>query len=331
MVDSMGVLMLFFCGVFVINDYISWGDFATMNGLIWAINIPVRITGWVINEVQNFSARSEKIIDLLMSKPNIDSEKEIIRKDNYQGNVTFKNVTFKFEDEEILKDISFEAKKGQTIAFVGPTGSGKTTVINLMCRFYDATDGAILFDRYNIKNISARNLRNNIAVAMQDVFLFSDTIKSNISYGVKDVTDECIENAAKTAMAHGFILNMSDGYDTIIGEQGVGLSGGQKQRVSLARAIIKNTPILILDDTTSALDMETEMEIQKNLKKNFKEKTIFIIAHRISSVKNADKILVFDKGNVIEQGNHDELMNQNGYYAGVYNNQMGDFDYEGVK
>ena len=326
--SSLSIVVIVIGGIFVINELMTFGEFITFNSLLWAVNNPLRTLGWLLNDTQNFLARSEKIISLLESSPKIDPEKEIIKKTVYEGNVEFKDVSLKYEEEYILYDVSFKAQKGSTIALVGPTGSGKTSIINLMCRFYDATEGAILFDRYNIKNISAKQLRNNISIAMQDVFLFSDTIENNIAFGVPNISTEQIIEAAKIAKAHDFITKLPQGYKTIIGEQGVGLSGGQKQRVSLARAIIKNTPIMILDDTTSALDTETEYEIQKSLKQLYTEKTVFIISHRISSVKDADLILVLDNGKIIERGTHQELLDHNGYYAHVFINQMGNFNDE---
>ena len=243
---------------------------------------------------------------------------------NENGKIEFKNVTFSYDGDRVLKHINFSANPGDTIAIIGPTGSGKTTIINLLARFYDPTYGAVYIDDINVRNIDLKTLHQNIASALQDVFLFSDTIKNNIAYGSPTATlDDCIR-VAKAADAHDFISKLPDGYDTVVGERGTGLSGGQRQRISLARALLKNPAILVLDDTTSALDMETEFSIQENLKQTFKTK--IIIAHRISSVKNADLILVLNHGALIEWGTHEKLMSLDGYYKAVFDHQFGDFN-----
>ena len=212
------------------------------------------------------------------------------------------------------------------MGIIGATGSGKSTLISLVCRFYDVTNGAVKVDDIDVRNLNLQMLRGNIGVAMQDVFLFSDTIEGNIAYGDPDCPFEEVEKAAKIANAHDFIMEMPEGYDTIVGERGVGLSGGQKQRIALARAILKDPAIVILDDTTSAIDMETESIIQHELKKVSAHRTVFIIAHRISSIMHADQILVLDNGRLIEQGTHEELLAKKGYYSTVFHHQYGEFD-----
>lgn len=315
-------------GIMVINNIITMGELVTFNGYLWMVNMPMRMVGVIVNDYQRFSTSGEKILTVLNAEPRIKNPENPVAKDTIKGTVEFRNVSFSYGEDKVIEDISFKVETGQTVAIVGPTGSGKSTLINLVCRFYDATEGEVLIDGVSIKQIDLNVLRKNISIAMQDIFLFSDTIEGNISYGVPNASMEQIEWAAKASDAHNFIISFPEGYDTIIGERGVGLSGGQRQRIALARALLKNPSILILDDTTSSVDMETEHEIQKTLKTVSKNRTTFIIAHRISSVKNADLILVIDKGKIVERGRHEELINKRGYYYNVYMNQYGNFNDE---
>jgi ATP-binding cassette, subfamily B, multidrug efflux pump len=322
----LSVVMILVGGFMVINKSLTLSELVVFNGLIWALNNPMRMAGWLINDIQRFAASAEKIRALMEVESKIKTVDFPLDRQRMSGNVQFKNVSFGYEDEEVLTNISFEAKPGQTVAILGPTGSGKSTLVNLICRFYDVTEGEVLIDGMNIKEWDIKRLRDNMAVAMQDIFLFSDTIEGNIAYGAPQASLEQVRQVAGLAGAHEFITTMPEGYDTIIGERGVGLSGGQKQRIALARALLKNPSILILDDTTSAVDMETEHKIQKALKSVYNSRTNFIIAHRISSVKDADLILVIDKGTIVERGKHNELLSKKGYYYNVYMNQFGDFD-----
>lgn len=318
------VIFILVGGWLVLNETITVGQFTMINGCLWCITGPMASVGGFINQFQQFVAGTRKIRQLEDEQPIVKDGDVKKRSTGLMGKIQFKNVSFSYEGERVLKYINFTANPGDTIAIVGPTGSGKTTLVNLLARFYDPTQGTIYLDDINIKNIELKTIHQNIASAMQDVFLFSDTIANNIAYGAPDATlDDCIR-VAKLANAHDFISKLPDGYDTMVGERGVGLSGGQKQRISLARALLKNPAILILDDTTSALDMETEFQIQENLKEA--KRTKIIIAHRISSVKNADLILVLNQGNLVEWGNHETLMNLGGYYKGVYDLQLGDFN-----
>ncbi len=320
------VIFIFVGGALAIAGKISIGQFTMMNGILWCIVSPMQMIGGFANQIQQFVASSVKMRTLLDTEPAIKNEKVTVDHVKLKGKVTFKNVIFSYDDERVLKYVNFVANPGDTIGIIGPTGSGKSSLVNLISRFYDPDNGAVYIDDINVKNIDVTTIRQNVSMAMQDIFLFSDTIEANIAYGVPDATHEDVVRVAKAADAHEFIIKMPEGYDTIVGERGVGLSGGQKQRIALARALLKDPAILILDDTTSAVDMETEYSIQETLKKSYSNKTTFIIAHRISSVKNADLILVLSKGRVIEWGTHDVLLSKKGYYYEVYENQFGDFN-----
>ncbi|MCH5186897.1 MAG: ABC transporter ATP-binding protein [Oscillospiraceae bacterium] len=329
--NSLNVIVLVVGGFLVVRGDMTPGEFVTFNSMSWALNTPMRNVGWLINDSQNAMASGEKIMEFTLEKPVIHTEKGYTEKDRFDGRVDFDHVSFSYGEEEVLRDVSFTAVPGQTVAIIGETGSGKSTLTNLICRFYDATSGSVKVDGVDVRHLNLRRLRQSISIAMQDIFLFSDTIEGNIAYGVPDAPMEEIVEAAKMADADGFIRSMPDGYDTIIGERGVGLSGGQKQRIALARAILKNPSILILDDTTSSVDMETEHYIQRTLKEFSQSRTTFIIAHRISAVKDADLILVMEDGRIAERGTHEELLRLGGRYKEVYDTQYGSFDAIGAK
>lgn len=322
------IILMLYGGYMVIRGEITLGNMVTVNGYLWMLTVPLRMAGWWINDIQRFVTSVEKIYATYTEEPSIKAPVNGTMRKHLQGAVTFRDVSYQADGEDIVHDISFCVKPGQTVGIIGSTGAGKSTIMNLLCRFYDVTAGEILVDGINVKDLDLYDLRDNIGMAMQDVFLFSDTIEGNIAYAKPDCPFEEVKHAAIMADANHFIQNLSDGYDTIVGERGVGLSGGQKQRISLARALLKDPSILILDDTTSAVDMETESYIQTQLKKIEKDCTIFIIAYRISSIKDADLILVMDNGRIIERGTHEELLQNNGYYASAFRNQYGEIPAE---
>ena len=320
------IILMIMGGFMVIDGEMTIGNMVTVNGYLWMLNSPLRQAGWIINDLQRFLTAIEKIYKVYTTEPDIKQPEHVVEKRKLKGSVTFDHVNYYTNDDTVLKDISFHVEPGQTVGIIGATGSGKSSLVNLICRFYDVNQGRVLVDDIDVRNLNLQTLRGNIGIAMQDVFLFSDTIEENIAYGNPDCTFEQVQAAAKIANADEFIREMPEGYDTIIGERGVGLSGGQKQRISLARAILKDPSIIILDDTTSAIDMETESMIQNELKKISDERTVFIIAHRISSIIHADQILVLDNGRLVERGTHEQLLAKKGYYSTVFHHQYGEFD-----
>ncbi|MBQ6696130.1 MAG: ABC transporter ATP-binding protein [Lachnospiraceae bacterium] len=325
---SLTIVLMLYGGYMVIQGEMTLGNLVRVNGYLWMLNQPLRMAGWWVNDIQNFRTSLEKIYNTYTEEPAVKTPRSGGIFKQFKGDVEFRNVSYRADDEDIVMDINFKVKAGQTVGIIGSTGSGKSTLMNLLCRFYDTTSGEVLIDGVNVKDRDLYNMRDNIGMAMQDVFLFSDTIEGNIAYGRPNCSFEDVKKAAIMADANHFIMAMPDGYDTIVGERGIGLSGGQKQRISLARALLKDPSILILDDTTSAVDMETESYIQKQLKSIKKECTKFIIAYRISSIKDADLILVMNNGRIIEQGTHDELVANGGYYAQAFKNQYGEIPYD---
>ncbi|MED1862974.1 ABC transporter ATP-binding protein [Fictibacillus nanhaiensis] len=323
------VLLLAYGGYLVIQGNLTAGELVAFFSLVWYIMGPIMNLGFIMNTFSQSKASGERLLEVLdepLEMEGKDRELETVR---FHGEVMFKNVTHRYKNEKkrALKDISFTAKPGQTIGLIGATGSGKTSITQLLSRFYNPESGTIAIDGKPLEDYSLRTIRKNIGTVLQESFLFSSTIKDNISYGNPYAEMDDIIDAAKRAQAHDFIMELPDGYDTILGERGLGLSGGQKQRISIARAILIDPTILILDDATSAVDMETEFRIQKALKEVMSDRTTFIIAHRISSLKHADEILVLSKGKVIERGTHEELIQQeSGAYRKIYDIQYQDKD-----
>ncbi len=314
-------------GIQVIQGNMTLGALGAFTEYSTNIVWPMEMLGWLSNEFAAAIASGKRIKKLMAEKPEILEPENPAALDEVKGDIEFSKVSFALGDKTILNDISFRLETGKTIGIMGATGTGKSSIINLLQRFYDTTEGEITLDGVNIKELSLKQLRSNISLVMQDVFLFSDTISENVKMGKKYLVNrEEILEAAKKAQACDFIEKMEEQYETVVGERGVGLSGGQKQRISIARALAKKTPILILDDSTSALDMETELEIQRALTQL--EATKIIIAHRISAVRNADEIIILEEGRIAERGTHETLLEAKGYYYKTYMAQYGDYSEE---
>lgn len=316
------ILTIYIGGIQVINGSITAGNIAEFIIYITQLTFPVTMLGWVTNLIQRAAASQQRINEFLDIEPEIksNSNEEL----TLNGNISFKNVSFTYPDTGIcaLNKVSFEIKSGEFVAIIGKTGSGKSTLANLIMRMYDVDEGAIEIDAQNLKNINLGNYRDQIGFVPQEVFLFSDTIKNNIAFGLNELVDDDVYDAAKNASVYRNIIDFDKGFETMLGERGITLSGGQKQRVSIARALIKSPKVLIFDDCLSAVDTKTEEDILQNLGKLMKDKTSILIAHRISTIKNADKILVLEDGEIKEQGTHTTLLNLNGIYTDIYNNQL---------
>lgn len=317
------LIVIYFGGMMYIDGTIpNLGTIAEfilyVNMLVW----PVASIGWVSSLVQEAEASQKRINEFLKIEPQIQNNNP--NSTPIHGAISFNEVSFTYEDTNIqaLKNVSFTVNKGETLAILGNTGSGKSTILSLICRIYDVEIGKITMDEISLENLNLHDLRNSIGIVPQDAFLFSDSIKNNIKFGKEDATDEEVINAAKKAIVHDNIINFKKQYETVLGERGITLSGGQKQRVSIARAIIKNPAVLLLDDCLSAVDTETEEQILNNLFEICKDKTTIIVSHRVSSAKNADKIIILENGEIIQQGTHSQLVNQDGYYKELYLKQL---------
>ena len=326
MVTLIGVsnlVVIYFGGMMYIDGTIkSIGTIAEFILYVNMLTWPVATIGWVSSLVQEAEASQKRINEFLKIEPeikNTNPNHSIIK-----GEIEFRNVSFIYEDTNIdaLKNVSFKVNKGETLAILGKTGSGKSSILTLITRMYDIKEGSILMDGIPLADLNLYDLRNSIGIVPQDAFLFSDSIKNNIKFGKENATDEEVFEAAKKAVVHDNIINFNQQYETVLGERGITLSGGQKQRVSIARAIIKDPEILLLDDCLSAVDTETEEQILNNLLEISKDKTTIIVSHRVSSAKNADKIIILDEGRIIQQGSHNQLVNQEGYYKELYYKQL---------
>ena len=319
-------LLLGIGGAMVIGGSMSLGDLVAFTGYIWMITDPMRILGNLINMLTQAITSAEKLFYYEDLGAEIRDKDQTEFPKPFRGHVRFDHVTFGYGDETVLRDLCLDVPAGTTCAIMGATGTGKTSIVNLLGRYYECREGHVLIDGIDVKDMPLKALRDRIGYVMQETFLFSETIENNIRFGRPNAEFPVVESAAAAAQAAEFIAEMPQGYDTVVGERGLGLSGGQKQRVAIARALAYDPTILVLDDSTSAVDMETEHEIQMHLKKELRDRTTFIIAHRISSVKNADQIIVLKDGSVFERGTHDELLAKKGLYYEMYQDQYRDFE-----
>ena len=316
--NAIMLITVFVGALFIVRGELTPGQLAVFTGLSWALSNPMRDLGNLLNDMQRFSTSAAKVMELDYINPSIVDSPDAKDHDRMEGKIEFRDVSFNFDTKKVIDHVSFTVQPGQTVAVMGPTGGGKTTLINLLARFYDVSEGEILVDDCNVKDWKLQQLRGGIGTATQDVFLFSDTVEGNVAFGNQELTLEEVKDFTRRAAAGDFVEKLSEGYDTIIGERGVGLSGGQRQRIALARALAVKPSILIMDDTTSAVDMETEQYIQQQLRELPFPCTKFIIAQRISSMRDADLILVLKDGRIAERGTHEELVRLHGYYYQTY-------------
>ena len=308
----------------LVIESISSEDFLRFILLLFSLFQPLKNLTNVVNELQNGLASADRVFAIMDIKSDIQDVDNAFKVKDLNSSLSFNDVSFTYgnKDEKVLNNINFKINKGEIFALVGPSGAGKSTLVDLIPRFYDTMSGSIKIDGKDIKDLELKSLRSLMGIVTQETFLFDDTVKANIAYGVEDISDDEIKDAAKAANAHEFIQKLPDGYNTIIGERGVSLSGGQKQRIAIARAIVKNPPILILDEATSSLDSESEKHVQSAIENLMSERTVFVIAHRLSTVHNANKILVLENGQIVQEGKHDDLINVDGLYKQLHKMQF---------
>jgi len=320
------VALIYFGGLQVYDGVTSVGQIMAFTNYLFSTMFPVLMLAMMAGQISAAGASAERIMQIMDSESEIIDRHDAIVLDKIKGKVVFDDVTFSYRDDggdPVLRNISFTAKPGEKIALLGSTGSGKSSLVNLIPRFYDVNEGRVIIDDVDVKNFNTNNLRSHIGISLQEAVLFSGTIKDNIRYGRPDATDEEVITAAKAAQAHDFIMSFPQGYDTMVGQRGVNLSGGQKQRMAIARALLLKPKILILDDSTSAVDVETEAEIEDALEVLLNDTTSFIVAQRISTVLKADKILVLDNGKIAAEGSHKELIETSPIYMEIYDSQLG--------
>ena len=315
---ALTIILILYGGYMVIQGEITLGQLVTVNGYLWMLNNPLRQAGWLVNDISNFTTSVEKIYATYSEEPHVKTPVSGVVKKHLKGEIEFKNVSYRADDEDIVMDVNFKVKPGQTVGIIGSTGAGKTTITNLINRFYDIQDGKIRYDGININKIKKADLRHSLGMVLQDTHLFTASVKDNIRYGKLDATDEEVIEAAKLANADSFIERLPQGYDTVLTGDGANLSQGQRQLLSIARAAIADPPVLILDEATSSIDTRTEKIVQEGMDRLMHGRTTFVIAHRLSTIKNSDCIMVLEQGRIIERGSHDDLIEEQGRYYQLY-------------
>lgn len=321
------VAIIYFGGIQVIQGTTTVGTIIAFTNYVFSAMFPIMMLSMMAGQISFAEASAKRIMEVLDTEPEIQEKPDAIQLVEVKGKVEFENVSFSYREDggdPVLHDVNFTAEPGETVAILGSTGSGKSSLIHLIPRFYDVSDGKVLIDGYDVRDLETKSIRKHIGISLQEAILFTGTIRDNIRYGKPEATDEEVIEAAKAAQAHEFITGFPEGYDTNVGQRGVNLSGGQKQRIAIARALLVKPSILILDDSTSAVDVETEIKIEEALEELMKNRTSFIIAQRISTVLNADKIIVLDDGNIAAEGTHDQLIQTSPIYKEIYDSQLGD-------